>query len=86
MVKDTQQFEDRCHIFDNDHVHTCVLVRSNFVRQPLPTVANFHGVLNFMTIRAVTKITKISAPQIYPLYGIWKFNLYPKINLVWGRR
>ena len=69
MVTDTQQVGGRCHIFDNYRMHT----RGNFARQPLPTVANFHGVLNFMIIRAVMKMMKISTPQkLSAMQYVWQ--------------
>ena len=37
----------------------CTIV-ATFTIRPLPTVANFRVVLNFMTVRVVTKITKIT--------------------------
>ena len=37
----------------------CTLA-GGFTRRPLSTVANFCGMLNFRTVRAVTKITKIT--------------------------
>ena len=42
---------------------TCTLA-ATFTRQPLPTVANFCGVLNFVTVRAVMKKRKLPPPPI----------------------
>ena len=58
MVKDTQQDGEMPCVRSRSRAHSHRL----FSRRPLPTVANFHGVQNFVTVRSVTKITKISTP------------------------
>ena len=46
------------------------------VRRPLPTVANFRGMQNFVTVRLATKITKISTPRKLPAIRYYqKFKL-----------
>ena len=72
MVADTQQVGGRCHAFDHDRMHA----HGNCYQTIFtPTVANFCGVLNLMTVRVFTKITKILAPhKNYPLYGIMPAN------------
>ena len=44
---------------------TCTLT-ATVTRRPLPILAKFCGGLIFVTVRAVTKITKIT-----PLYSAW---------------
>ena len=65
MVADTQQVGDRCHAFDYDRMHA----HGNYYQTIFtPTVANFCGVLNFMTIRVFKINNKKLAPhRDYPL-------------------
>ena len=55
MVADTQQVGGRCHAFDHDHTHTH---GNSYQTTFTPAVVNFCGVLNFMTVRVFTKISK----------------------------
>ena len=65
MITDTRQIGGRCHMYDYDRGHIC----GNFYRTTFTNCGKFLWGVNFVTVRAVTKITKISPPQNYPLYG-----------------
>ena len=62
MIADTQQIGGRCPVFDHDHV----LVRGNFYQTTFTYGGKFSWGVNFVTVRAVTKVTKISPPRNLP--------------------
>ena len=72
MIADTQRIGGRCHMFDHDHVHT----RSNCYQTTFTYCGKFSWGVNFVTVRAVMKITKISPPMKITHYTVLCIHTY----------